>query len=122
MKKIFYLTLLLFCSINNVSAFENIVTEYPLSGEQYTSDNLPDSVSYEVVLISLIDEPWVSIEKLASYIEKVTGLGKEDIANLMINTPSIIKKGISKEEAEDIRMTLIMKGGEAVVKPLESHE
>lgn len=123
MKKLFYLTILFACFFNNVSAFKSdlsVIFQTKQIDKQFVENNSNDSLLYEVVMINVMDEDWVSFEKLANYIEKVTGLGKEQVANLIANTPSTIKKGISKEEADDIRLTLIIKGGEAVVKATET--
>ncbi len=54
--------------------------------------------------------------KVIKVVREVTGLGLKEPKDLVDNVPNVVKEGVSKEEAEDIKSKLEAEGGTAVIK------
>ncbi len=54
--------------------------------------------------------------KVIKVVREVTGLGLKEAKDLVDNVPNVVKEGVSKEEAEDIKSKLEAEGGTAVIK------
>ncbi len=54
--------------------------------------------------------------KVIKVVREITGLGLKEAKDLVDNVPNVVKEGVSKEEAEDIKSKLEAEGGTAVIK------
>ncbi len=54
--------------------------------------------------------------KVIKVVRELTGLGLKEAKDLVDNVPNVVKEGVSKEEAEDIKSKLEAEGGTAVIK------
>ena len=54
--------------------------------------------------------------KVIKAVKDITGLGLKDSKGLVDNAPSVIKEGVSKDEAEDMKSKLEDVGAEVTLK------
>ena len=71
-----------------------------------------EKTSFDVELTESGDQKIKAIKA----IREITGLGLKDSKGLVDNVPSIIKEGVSKDEAEDIKSKLEAVGGVVTLK------
>jgi large subunit ribosomal protein L7/L12 len=71
-----------------------------------------EKTSFDVELTESGDQKIKAIKA----IREITGLGLKDSKGLVDNVPSVIKEGVSKDEAEDIKAKLEAVGGVVTLK------
>ena len=82
------------------------------AGPAAAADAAEEKTSFDVVLKS----PGASKLAVVKLVKELTGLGLKEAKDLVDAAPSVIKEGVSKDEAEALQKELIEGGAEVELK------